>query len=170
MKATDLKGRAVVTLSNAAKVGTIDEILFDGRYRQVMGFAIKRGTFSGRTAVARGSVTAIGRDAITLPGPDVIDASARPTAMTGTATLAQIHGTKVVSQGGEFLGTIEDVDLDDAATSVQAYILTAPLLDRLRHRQRRLAAQDVLSIGAGRIMTVPNNLAEDTPPRRASNR
>lgn len=49
MKASDLKGRAVVTLTDAAKVGTIDDILFDAEYRAVLGFRVKRARLARST-------------------------------------------------------------------------------------------------------------------------
>ena len=38
MQANELKGRAVVVLSNAEKVGQVEDVLFDAPFRQVLGF------------------------------------------------------------------------------------------------------------------------------------
>ena len=43
MQASELKGRAVVVLSNAEKIGQVDDVLFDAPFRQVLGFRVKKG-------------------------------------------------------------------------------------------------------------------------------
>src|SRR5687767_9707914 len=58
VKASELNGRAVLVLSQAAKVGHVDDILFDAPYRRVLGFRVKRGgLFGPREAVSRERVS-----------------------------------------------------------------------------------------------------------------
>lgn len=154
MKASDLKGRAVVTLSDAAKVGQIDDILFDADLRRVLGIRIKRGTFGKTEAVTRTNVSAVGVDAVTLPSPDVINDEGRHVELQGASSLAQAQRTKVVTEGGRLLGTIGELTLDDEAQTVVAYTLAVPLLDRLRHREPTFEASLVVRLGEGGIMIV----------------
>ncbi len=158
MKASDLKGRAVVTLSDAAKVGQIDDILFDADFRRVLGLRIKRGAFGKTEAVTRANVTAIGVDAVTLPGPDVINDEGRHAELQGASSLGQAQRTKVVTEGGRLLGTIGELTLDEEARIVVAYTLTVPLLDRLRHREPTFEATLVMHLGEGGIMIVPETV------------
>lgn len=161
MNASDLKGRAVVTISDAAKVGHVDDVLFDAEYREVLGFRVKKGgLLSGTEALLRQSVNAVGADAITIPSPDTVNAEDRFAELAGAATLSQAQGTRVVTEGGDLLGTVNALELDDAACTVTAYVLAAPLLDRMRRREPRVAANDVLRLGEGGIMIVPNSVAE----------
>jgi uncharacterized protein YrrD len=165
VKASDLKGRAVVTLSDAIKVGRIDDVLFDAEYREVLGFRIKTRTFSRPEAVSRANVTGVGHAAVTVRSPDVINVEDRLIDLVGAASLSRARGTKVVTEGGELLGTIGEIELDDEARAVTAYSLAAPLLDRLRHRQPRIEAQQVLRLGEGGLMIVPNTVAESIRSR-----
>jgi len=160
MKASELKGRAVVTLSDAAKVGYIDDILFDADLRRVLGFRIKRSTFGKVEGVTRGNVAAIGVDAVTLPSPEVINDELRFTELHGASSLERAHGTKVVTEGGRLLGTIGDLTLNDDAESVVSYTLAVPLLERLRHREPTFKAEQVLRLGEGGIMIVTEMVAE----------
>src|SRR5688500_12326432 len=41
MLANDLKRRGVLALSNAEKIGQVEDVLFDAQYRQVLGFRVK---------------------------------------------------------------------------------------------------------------------------------
>lgn len=160
MLARDLKGRAVLTLSDATKVGTIDDVLYDAEFRQVLGFRIKKSTFSGAEALLRENVASVGRDAVTIATPEVINTENRFPSLANAATEGQGRGTKVVTEGGEFLGTVEDLEIDDQAQTVIGYLLTTSLIDRLRHRQPEIQAQQVVRLGAGGIMIVPDSVAE----------
>jgi uncharacterized protein YrrD len=161
VKASELKGRAILVLSQAAKVGHVDDILFDAPYRRVLGFRIKRGgLFGPREAMARERVSAIGRDALTVDQPDAINEEQRITELSGAASLDQIKGTKVVTAGGELVGVIDDVTLDDDGREVTSYTLSASLWDRMTHGNRELSARQVLRLGEGGIMIVPNAVAE----------
>jgi len=160
VKASEVKGRAVVTLSDAAKVGHVDDVLFDATYRRVLGFRVKRGAFSQTEAVSRATVTAVGADAVTVPSPDVINAEERFADLAGAATLKQAQGTKVVTESGTLLGTIAELEVDDDVRTVTRYTLASPLLDRLRGKEPVFSAQQVLQLGAGGIMIVSDAVAE----------
>lgn len=161
MKASDLKGRAVITVSDATKVGQIDDVFFDASYRKVLGFGVKSGgMFRHMEAVPRANVTAVGTDAVTIPNPEAVNTPDRFPDLAGAPTLSAAKGTKVVTEGGELLGTIGELDLDDEARSVTSYILAVPLLDRLRHREPSFSADQVTSLGEGGIMVVSNVVAE----------
>jgi sporulation protein YlmC with PRC-barrel domain len=165
VKATDLKGRAVVTLSDAIKVGRVDDVLLDAAYREVLGFRIKAGTFSRLEAVSRANVTGVGHAALTVRSPDVINVEDRLSALAGAVPLSRARGTKVVTEGGELLGTISEIELDDEARTVTAYRLAPRLWNRLRRREPRIEARQVLRLGEGGLMIVPNSVAERIRPR-----
>lgn len=161
MKASDLKGRAVVVLSDAVKVGHVDDLLFDAQYREVLGLRVKKGgLLSESEALLRSNVASVGADAVTVPSPDVINAENRFQELTGAATLTQAQGTRIVTEGGTLLGTVSDVELDEQVSKVTAYLLNAPLLDRIRGHIPQVAAQDVLRLGEGGIMIVSDSTAE----------
>lgn len=156
MKASDLKGRAIVTLSDAAKVGQVDDVLFDAEYRRVLGLRVKKGHFDKAEAVSRDNVTAVGADAVTVPSPDVVNAEDRFAELSGATPLSRARGTKVITEGGDLLGTIDEIELDDQAHAVISYTLSAPLWDRIRGREPRITAAEVLRLGEGNIMIVSN--------------
>ncbi|MFI5276816.1 MAG: hypothetical protein ACHQ1E_06070 [Ktedonobacterales bacterium] len=66
MRADTLKGRAAVTLANAARIGYIDDAFFDADDRTVLGFLVKAGAFHRTEGLPRPRVWAIGADAITV--------------------------------------------------------------------------------------------------------
>lgn len=156
MKASDLKGRGVVTLSDATKVGHVDDVLFDAAYRRVLGFRVKKGTFGRAEALPRASVSAVGHDALTVASPDAVNAEDRFAELAGATALSQVQGTKVVTEGGDLLGTIAEVAVDEEMRAVTAYTLSASLLKRIEHHEPTIEANEVLHLGEGGIMIVPD--------------
>jgi uncharacterized protein YrrD len=160
MRADELKGRAVVTLADATRIGRIDDVLFDTNYRTVLGFRVKAGVLSHAEALPRAGVSAIGPDAVTVADHSAVNDEDRFAELTGALTLDSAQRMKVVTEGGELLGMVKAVELDDAAEHVQAYTLDAPLLDRMRGRAPQIHAEDVTRFGADGIMIVPNAVGE----------
>jgi uncharacterized protein YrrD len=158
MQANELKGRGVLALSNAEKVGQVDDVLFDSEFRRVLGFRVKRGgLFSKAQALLRDSVTSIGAAALTVQSPDVINDEERFADLAHASTLSQVEGTQVVTEGGELLGSIAHLEIDDDARNVTAYTLSSSLRDRvMRHDTKSVKADEVLRLGEGGIMVVPD--------------
>jgi uncharacterized protein YrrD len=161
MRADELKGRGVLALSNAEKIGQVEEVLFDAQFRQVLGFRVKRGgPFGKAQALPRDGVTSIGAAAVTVPSPDVINDEERFAELARASTLSQVEKTKVVTEGGALLGTIAHLEIDDDARTVTAYVLSSSFRDRLlRHDAESVKADEVLRLGEGGIMVVPNAVA-----------
>ena len=158
MRADALKGRGVVALTTAERLGQVDDVLFDPQYQEVLGFRVKQGGLFGQTEVLlRDNVAALGADALTVPSPDVINEEGRFAELAHAATLSQVVGTKVVTEGGELLGTIVHLEVDDDARTVTAYRLASSLSDRvLGHDAEAVAADEVLRLGDGGSMIVPD--------------
>jgi uncharacterized protein YrrD len=158
MQANELKGRGVLALSNAEKVGQVDDVLFDSEFRQVLGFRVKRGgLFSKAQALLRDSVTSIGAAALTVQSPDVINDEERFADLADASTLSRVEGTQVVTESGELLGTIARLEVDDDARKVTAYTLSSSLRDRvMRHDTEAVKADEVIRLGEGGVMVVPN--------------
>jgi len=167
LKASQLKGLAVITVSNAAKVGQVDDVYFDATYRRVLGMRVKKGMFGQAEAVPRSSVTAVGNDSLNVSSPEAINLEDRFADLAGAIRLSQIEGTKVVTEGGDLVGAITDMLLDDEATEVASYLLKAPLWERIRHQEPQFSADQVVRVGEGGIMIVPNTVAERLHPPKA---
>ena len=158
MRADSLKGRAVVTLADAAKVGHIDDVLFDASYRTVLGFLVKSGAFHHAEGLPRPRVRAIGADAITVDDHSAVNSLDRFTELEGAQRLSATKGSKVVTEGGVMLGVVQGIELDENAERALAYTLEAPLLDRMRGRAPQIGVEEVSCTGG--VMIVPDAVAE----------
>ena len=160
MRASELKGRAVVSLSNAEKIGEVEDVLFDAQFRQVLGFRVKRGGLFGKAhALLRDSVGSVGASALTVQSPDAVNEEERFAELAHAATLSQVERTQVVTEGGQLLGTIAHLEIDADVRKVTAYTLASSWKDRvLRHDADAVQADEVLRLGEGGIMVVPNTV------------
>ena len=158
MQADELKGRGVLALSNAEKIGQVEDVLFDAEFRQVLGFRVKRGGLFGKAqALLCDSVTSIGTAALTVRSPDAVNDEERFAELAHVSTLSQVEGTQVVIDTGEVRGTIAHLEIDDDARKVTAYVLSSSFRDRvMRHDTESVKADEVLRLGEGGVMVVPD--------------
>src|SRR6059058_5439314 len=69
MKFSELKGRAVVSLDSATKLGEVEDLLLDTDSRETIGVKVKTGLFGGTLVVPIAQVKSVGPDAVTVTGP-----------------------------------------------------------------------------------------------------
>lgn len=161
MNASDLKGRAVVARGDSTELGHIDDVLFDGQLQRVLGFRVKRGILAEAEAVPRDAVATVDQDSVTITSPDAIVAEGRAAGVQGAVTIETARKTRVSSESGTVLGTLHDVEVDDEARTVLAYTVTSSLVDKLLKSVPRIEATQPLHIGAGEIIVVPDEVAEN---------
>jgi uncharacterized protein YrrD len=135
IRAKTLRGRAVVDLDHAEKVGRIDRIVLDPDARQVAAFLVSRGTSltgdSVHMTVPASAVHAIGPDALTIHRGHTTDAAVMDRIESLPKT-SDLIGRTVVSEGGRFLGKIDDVLIRRDDGHIVGYTLgAADLLKKL---------------------------------------
>ena len=157
-RARTLIGRAVVTISDAGKVGTVDDVLLDPAGREVIGFRVKRARFSHGTAVVREHVTAMGPEAIMVPDPTVLNDIKRLPALADAIPLGELRGSRAVTEGGELLGKVSDLEVDAQARHVVAYVLHGSLKQRLRHHEPTIPVWQVTHRGNFGLMVAGERL------------
>jgi sporulation protein YlmC with PRC-barrel domain len=128
IRATDLRGRAVVDIDAAEKLGNIDKVILDPDTRRVAGFVLSRGSSflnkGSDVVLPAGAVHAVGPDAVT-----VRQATAIGTDVSAFDTLPRVSDLvrrKVVSETGRLLGHVADVLVDEADGRIIGYALTEP--------------------------------------------
>jgi sporulation protein YlmC with PRC-barrel domain len=159
MRARNLMGRAVVAISDAGKVGAVDDVLLDATARDVVAFRVRGGTFSRGAALLRDQVAAVGRDAIMVPAPTALNDFKRLPALDDAPKLRKLRGTRVVTEGGELRGTVSDLEIDGEARHVLSYVLRGSVTQRLRHREPTIPVSLVTHRGDRGLMVVAEDPA-----------
>ena len=113
MNTEKLKGLAVVSQDEGAKLGQVDTALFDPVNLDLRAFQV---TGEGQTfLVPFDQVAAFGTDAIMVRSSQVTQAMAEGGALGQLVDLGTLTKLKVVDAAGTMIGTVRDVELDDAS-------------------------------------------------------
>jgi sporulation protein YlmC with PRC-barrel domain len=136
---SDLKGRKLVDTTSADTVGKVDGFLLDPATRSVVALEFKK-TDQGST-VAWGDLTGVGADAVTVAGTGVlVDPEGR---LADLATKdGQVLKKRVLSDAGEDLGPVHDIDLDP-----QSGALLELIVGDKKHRHS-VAGSRLLGVGS----------------------
>ena len=158
MKGREVVKRAVVSLSEAAEIGKIDNVVFD-REARMAALLIKKRDHGRQEMVttAIGNVRALGRDAITIEESAAVEGSEKVEELHGWPNLRQLVGCRVITEGGSYLGTVRDVLLDPDARRITDFELKGRgLLGRIRGDT--IPATGRMRFGAT-LVIVPNAVA-----------
>jgi sporulation protein YlmC with PRC-barrel domain len=110
MKASDLKGMAVISLGEGTKLGEVDQPLFDLPNRRICALHVKGD--SGIAVLPFEAIERIGDDAITVVTSRVTQTPGIDSSGQGLLDLEALRKLKIVNQDGTFLGKLSDVEFD----------------------------------------------------------
>jgi sporulation protein YlmC with PRC-barrel domain len=122
MEVEGLRGRSVVSLHQAKKLGEIQDIIIDVRGHRIAALALRGGLFHGGPVILWKDVRTVGLDAVMV---DDAEAAHQPTRDLSDWEIAvsHLHGRKVVADTGELVGTIKEVDVDSMTGNVTQYVV-----------------------------------------------
>lgn len=109
MKADDIKRMTVLSIENGAKLGTVDDVVFDTRGMRVAALCIKAD--QQRATVPFDQIRSIGADAVTVPTDAVAHWGGASTALGNLPNLDALRELKVVDEAGTLLGKVRQVDI-----------------------------------------------------------
>lgn len=164
MKASSLKGIAIVDLSTAERIGRATELVIDVQKRLVLGIEIRGDKFSGPQVVLVDKIHSFGRDAVTISDTSGFTERANIESLQGKPTLDEFIGTKIVTEGGDLLGSVKDLMLSDDGRQILEYEYSGGGFGRLFGLgTKRLPATANQRYGKS-LLTVPNSEVAPPPP------
>jgi uncharacterized protein YrrD len=120
MRFSEAKGRKVVSTATAQTVGTVHAFVVDPSTRAVRALQLKK-TEDGDTLNWE-DIAGFGTDAIMVDGPQRITAAADDVAAL-SGKEHHVLGKKVLSSVGVDLGSVVDVEFDEATGEVTGLVL-----------------------------------------------
>jgi uncharacterized protein YrrD len=118
LRATELEGRAVVTLAGE-RVAELKDVVFDSSRGKLIGFTLRgHGLFSrARGDILRWSkISSLGRDAVMILDEDALQGEESLVA-EGVSDDRNVLGNQVLTDTGSDLGTVVDVIIDAGQTA-----------------------------------------------------
>jgi sporulation protein YlmC with PRC-barrel domain len=117
MKASELKGRAVVSMADGVQIGRVDDVLFDTTALRVAALVLT--TTGGRSILPFAAVRSLGTDAVTVESATATQpAEAQADAGNLLRALGDLTGLKVVNGEGAYLGDVRDVTIEQASGAI----------------------------------------------------
>lgn len=145
MDAKDLKGMAVVTIAEAAKVGRVDDVMFDTTPLRARGLRLM--TETGSRMVGLADVESVGPDAIVTADAGAAHRADATLLGQGLLGFEELKQLKVVDQGGQYVGHIEAVDVDAMTGDVIRVEVRKGDILGVGGQTTALQGDDVVSIG-----------------------
>ncbi len=150
MKFSELKGRALINVEDAVKIGDVEDLLLEPVNRRVLGWKVKTaGLFSAPLIINGSQIINVGPDAVTIK----VDKAQPDKAKSDqeTVNLTDILGNKVVTDAGVLVGEVRDVLLDPVSGAVAGYEVNT---GALFSKSVEIAATEDVRYGE-KLITIP---------------
>lgn len=134
MKFSELKGRAVINLEDARKIGDVEDLMVEPESHHIVSVKVRTGMFHAAQVIPVADVKNVGGDAVTISiGSGTGNISGVPASNPGgtTATgsvatqqlieITSILGNQVVTDAGSMVGELRDVMLDWVDLTITGY-------------------------------------------------
>jgi uncharacterized protein YrrD len=163
MNSKHLKGLAVISIADGAKLGTIDDIYLDPAAKRVVGFSVAGGSVGGAPdaglTIDATEVHTLGQDALTLADMTSPHGAGVSAAYGSLALLEDLAKRKVVTEGGTHVGQVASVEFDE-----QTFALTqVEVSPGFFRTNRSVTADQLVSIGEDVVVVADAVLAEAEP-------
>jgi sporulation protein YlmC with PRC-barrel domain len=145
MRADKLKGMAVVSIDDGAKVGRVDDVMFDTRPPHVLALRVDSG--NQPLLIPFDQVRSIGSDAVTVQSASVAVSGRAVNAADAQPSLRDLSRLKVVDESGAFLGTPRDIEITPEDGRLSGLSVHRGGVLGIGGETHTLTAADICSIG-----------------------
>ena len=147
---SDIKGKAVISITSGARLGRVDDVLFDPASLDVAAFRVSA---EGQQAVIPfHQVQSVGRDAVMVPGDDVAQWITTSSAGAGLLSFDDLKHRKVVDDAGTFLGTPRAISVAPQDGRLQQLQVHTGGVLGMGGETTIVAGRDLVSVGADVIV------------------
>lgn len=167
--ASSMVGLAIYTLDHGSKLGHVKDVIFDTKQNKILGFTMeKRGLFSpDRFILPFDKIKSIGSDAIMIETGRVFKRESDfPEARKAIHDKGDITKRVVMTHGGEKLGSVSDIVIDDESGKAISYEVTGGIAKDIGTGRDYVDATNTENIGVDAVIvpdTVATYLQEQRP-------
>ncbi len=170
-KAKSLLGLNIVSQVEGKHLGSVRDVIFDESSHKLIALLLSDRELFGMidaTVVPWTQVREVGPNAIMVPSEDVVlKAHTDPIIAEAFDQKNQLDGKKVTTQGGEDLGRISDLYIDDSG-KVQGFEVSGGLFSDAIGGKRYMEMPSEITIGED-VILVPQEIATQLEQQRQQN-
>ncbi|HEX2987245.1 MAG TPA: PRC-barrel domain-containing protein [Chloroflexota bacterium] len=157
MKATELRGMPLVSVKDAKRIGKVQDVIVDTTGQRVVALQAKTDS-EEPSFITLDRIHAVGKDVITLEEEKPAKErrghpGAKGVGKEGVFPFKELHGNRVITYDGTFLGTLSDLDIDTSDFRINEYEVSSSALSEITKSYKRIRATPDMHIGEG-IITV----------------
>ena len=146
-----LIGMSVISLADGEIQGQIHDVIYNPLQGRLVGFTVTRGggfLSRGETFyLAADNVRAVGEDAVTVESARALSAVEGSVSDAAEDAGQPVLGKRLMTEGGKFLGNIDDVLIDRQSRRVVAYEVSGGLWHDMMKGQTDIPVEHITSIG-----------------------
>ena len=120
MRFSEAKGQKVMSTSTATTIGKVEAFVIDPAGQSVVALTLKK-TGGDADTLLWSALSAFGRDAVTVAGADALTVADERVALLGDKHHT-VLGKRVLTEGGDDLGAVTDVEFDATTGAVTALL------------------------------------------------
>ncbi len=140
----DVIGLPAVAQSDGHLVGRVHDLIFSARGDRVIGLMLEGGSWWRRRLLPFEEVAAIGRAAVMLRQPLVLNAADGRRLSRLRRAHAPVIGMRVLTRDGQDLGTVDDVCFEAAGGGVSGYMVSCGVVADVAEGRRFLPLERVV--------------------------
>jgi len=170
-KAKSLTGLKIITQNNGQDLGTIRDLIFSETTQRLVALLLTDRELFGvidATCIRFESVREIGPNAVMIPSiEDVVKVHSDPVIAEGYDAQFSLDGKQVTTDGGEKLGRVSDLYLDDSGY-ITGYEISGGLFADAFNGKRYLAAPSRITMGQD-VIIVPQDVTIELQREKQNN-
>lgn len=116
MNTEEMKKLAVVSVDDGAKLGYVDDLLFDTTELRVAALVLS--TEGQHAVIAMSDVRSVGGDAVTVQNGSAVHSLSADTALAQLPGMERLTKLKVVDESGDYIGRLNELDFDPQSGKV----------------------------------------------------
>ena len=162
MKYSDLKGKPVVDVASADKLGSVSDLYINLQEQRVLALRVNvSGLFSGDRAVLWTDLQSVGENAVTVANAEVLREAKDVPVLQGLGDSGDVLHDKVMTESGTEVGTTDDMEIDPKTGAIVSYVLRGGFLEGLQHREQLVLASWVKTVGK-KLIVVQDQATTET--------
>ena len=152
-RVSDMIGKAVVSTGSGDKLGTVTDALLDASAVTVVGLVVRHGLIPKEHVLPLADVQTVGKDAVLARTEDHL-MSSREWRRSEVEAMrsSSLHGRRVVTAGGEQVGTVSDILIDEQTGRFEGLEVETQSMAGLRRRRTVLPADAAPRIGPDAVI------------------
>lgn len=153
-KSRQFIGTSIMDKKNGKLLGTIKDVVFMPEERAIIGFCVSCGKWfkNGKVLIPK-RIHNIGENVITVDDENaLLELEKVPGYSKAMKEKKRITGMKVITNGGDELGFLQDIIIDEENCAVGGYILTDGFFDDILYGKLVLPYSDSIIFGQDAIV------------------